>query len=467
MTKKNTSLAYLFVLSLFLIIISPNFLSRGMFVDGVVYANISKNYALGQGSFFHPFYSHTYLTDFSSHPPMFFFLQGLAFKAFGVSFLIEKIYSFVSVLITAIIMIRIYKKFELKNSFLPLFFLSLIPLISWSATNNIIENTLMIFTTLSVLFYIKSLESKRFLFLILSSFSVIIGFSLKGFVALFPFSFPFFYFLVIRKIKFSRLIIDTLFLFAFAILFYIVLFSLSQEAWQYFLDYFNIQIMGDMLNNKLVDSRFYIVWRFIGEIIIVPIIIGLYSLILFIKKKENPFSNKSNNKIGLMFLLFSLSSVLPIMITMKQSGFYLLPSLPFVAIGFAALIDESIEKLIISLKPSKLLKLSAVFLFLVAVLLNAYFYKKDNRDREMLHDMDIIATNIPKNVIINTIPKMEEEYSLFAYYSRFHNISIDLDIRNKREYVLIKKELDNDFDKSDYKRLDLNTKSYFLYKKSI
>lgn len=467
MNKKHTFYINLFVFSLFLILISPYFLSRGMFVDGVVYANISKNFAIGKGTFFHPFYSQTYLTNFTSHPPMFFFLQGVVFKIFGTSFLVEKIYSVLSILITTLIMIKIYRKVELKNSFLPALFFLIIPLTYWSATNNIIENTLMILTTLSVLFYLLSLEKKKYLFLTLSCLSIIIGFSLKGFVALFPIVFPIFY-LIINKTKPKRAIWDTVFISAFVLIFYLFVFSLSKEAKDYFVSYFNIQILGDMINKKVVSSRFYILWRFIGEILIIPILIGIYILIYYLRRKSKPIFNKSNNRVGLMFLLFSLSGVLPLMLTMKQSGFYLLPTFPFVAIGLAAFIDENIEKTLqikLSSLNSRILKLTTVFIFVFSIILSLSFYGKDNRDKELLHDMDIISNQIPENSIINTMPQMETEYSLFAYYARFHNISIDLDIRNEREYILIKKEFDNSIIKSQYKSINLDTKSHYLYKK--
>ena len=105
---KKTFPFYLLAISIFLLIISPFLFSRGMFLDGVVYANFSKNFAIGDGSFLHPFYSKTYLINFISHPPMFFFIEGLFFKIFGTGFLVERFYSVLNVLITGIITIKIW-----------------------------------------------------------------------------------------------------------------------------------------------------------------------------------------------------------------------------------------------------------------------------------------------------------------------------------------------------------------------
>jgi hypothetical protein len=58
----------------------------GMFMDGVLYASVSKNYALGFGTFWEPYFSATNYRDFHEQPPLLFFLQGLFCKMFGVAF---------------------------------------------------------------------------------------------------------------------------------------------------------------------------------------------------------------------------------------------------------------------------------------------------------------------------------------------------------------------------------------------
>ena len=466
---KKTFPFYLLAISIFLLIISPFLLSRGMFLDGIVYANFSKNFAIGDGTFLHPFYSETYLTNFVSHPPMFFFFEGLFFKLFGTSFFVERFYSVLCVLITGFVTIKLYKKLGFKNAFLPLFFLVSIPLITWSAANNIIENTLMIFTILSVLFYIYSFEKKRFLFLLLSGLSISIGFSLKGFVALFPYSLPFIYWLIIRKNNFKRMLLDTLLIIVFSALPVLISIYFFHEVKEYFISYFNIQIIGDLLNEQTVDSRFYILGRFLSEIIPSIIICGLYVLIIKLKTKSYPFISKDNNKKALMILLFSLTAVLPIMISMKQRGFYLLPAFPFLAIAFSALIDNSVgdllSKLDIKSKCYFWFKSFSIGLFVVSIIIPVFFYGKDSRDKKLLSDMDVIANYLPPKAVVNVSKEMEKEYSLFAYYARFHNISLDPNINNKRKYILIRKEYNNNFEELHYRKVKLETESFNVYEK--
>lgn len=466
---KKTFPFYLLAVSIFLIIISPFLLSRGMFLDGIVYANFSKNYAIGEGTFLNPFFSQTFLVDFKSHPPMFFFLEGQFFKVFGTSFLIERFYSVLSILIACLLTLKLYKKFDFKMPFLPLFFFLSIPLMTWSVVNNIIENTLIIFTTSSVLFYTYSLSKKRILFIFLAGLSLTIGFSVKGFVAFFPLSFPFIYWLVIRKTNFLRMLTDSILIFLFSIIPILLSIYLSQDVKDYFDHYFEIQIIGGLQNSITVNSRFYILGRFFSELIFSFIILGIYFLVHKLKIRKNPLKNNENNKKALLMFLFSLTAVLPILLSMKQSGFYLLPAFPFVVIAFSGLIDESVSKLISNINPKikwfSTLKYISIVLLIISIFLPFLFYGKDSRDKELLADMDIIAEFIPQKSILSIPPQMLEEYSLFAYYARFHNISIDRNIKVQRKYLLIRKEHSYNFKKMNYKKVNLNTQSYNIYEK--
>jgi hypothetical protein len=50
---------YILIIGFFIIIASPSLLSEGMFMDGLIYANISANLAKGLGSFWSPHFSET------------------------------------------------------------------------------------------------------------------------------------------------------------------------------------------------------------------------------------------------------------------------------------------------------------------------------------------------------------------------------------------------------------------------
>jgi hypothetical protein len=57
---------------------------------------------------------------------------------------------------------------------------------------------------------------------------------------------------------------------------------------------------------------------------------------------------------------------------------------------------------------------------------------------------------------------MYEDWSLHAYFARFKNISLDQDLNNRREYLLIKNENFSDTLNSTYNIVKINTTGYSL-----
>ncbi len=81
-------------------------------------------------------------------------------------------------------------------------------------------------------------------------------------------------------------------------------------------------------------------------------------------------------------------------------------------------------------------------LFFLAGLFSV-FYNKDkfSRDEVKLKDTYAIIQAIPAGSVINIHPGMWEDWSLHGYYARLKGVSLDPDLNNMREYLLIR----NDF----------------------
>jgi 4-amino-4-deoxy-L-arabinose transferase-like glycosyltransferase len=79
---------------LFIIFLLTSFLDRaiqeGMFFDGVTYAAISRNLAIGKGTFWDVYFRGNW--RFSEHPPLMFGIQALFFKTLGDHYLTERFY---------------------------------------------------------------------------------------------------------------------------------------------------------------------------------------------------------------------------------------------------------------------------------------------------------------------------------------------------------------------------------------
>ena len=173
MSKKSIPY-FIIVFALLLGVSAPALFSDGMFMDGLIYATVAKNLANGIGTFWYLQFSETLFPAFHEHPPLAIAMQSVLFRIFGDSIYIERFYSLFTFIITGFIIFFIWKQVSGKKNtslaWLPLFFWISIPLTTWSCANNMLENTLMIFTSLSILFALKSLDNRQYLYIFLSGF---------------------------------------------------------------------------------------------------------------------------------------------------------------------------------------------------------------------------------------------------------------------------------------------------------
>lgn len=454
---------YLSAVSVFLIIISPNLLSDGMFMDGVLYAIVSNNLANSQGTLWH---LNMQPVDpvFYAHPPLGFVLQSVFFRLFGNSMYIERIYSLLTFIITGFIMVKIWnsiaQKDERKLQWVMLSFWFIIPLVSWAVSNNMLENTMMIFTCLSVLFIIKSMKGKRFLYLLLAGLSLFAAFLTKGFVGLFPLSLIFWIYVFNKDITFKRFIIDLLFTIVATVLPFIILILVSYDAKEFFNIYMHTQVLKSIDSVQTVGSRFYITGQLVKELVFVFLVI---LFVFFITRKKIPLT--PINKWTLIFLFLGLSGILPIMITLKQRGFYMLPSFPFLAISAALFVAPGVNYLINKINYSHLrfrvFKYVSMFLFIGGVVLIGLNVNRIGRDKNKIEDVYTIMKIVPSHTSISLSPDLHTDWSLHAYFGRYADIG--LDSKNLNHKFLILKKGDNFSLSKTYSRIGVNLNEYELY----
>src|SRR5215217_4869105 len=88
----------------------PRSFDHVLFVDGLAYAAISRNMALGLGSFWEPYFADSFWLPynrcafFCEHPPLMFGMESLLFRILGESLAVENIYNLL-VLLASILLI--------------------------------------------------------------------------------------------------------------------------------------------------------------------------------------------------------------------------------------------------------------------------------------------------------------------------------------------------------------------------
>jgi hypothetical protein len=264
------------------------------------------------------------------------------------------------------------------------------------------------------------------------------------------------------------MVLDTVIILISAVLPLILLF-LFTGAHEFFPKYIGM-VFSKISTGVTADSRFYIIYRLVMELL--PAFGIILVLMLYSWKNKLSFYNFSSNlSPASVFFSLGLAGVLPILATMDQSSYFLLLSFPFFAISLGLIVNPSIETLLerIDYNSNKyrLFKLFGVIALSAGIILSVYFSGDINRDKNMLNDMRVILVKLEKDSTINILPEMYEEWSLHAYYGRYKNISLDPDLKNRHEYLLIRISLYSDTINNGFVKVDLKTEEYELFRRKI
>lgn len=468
--KIDKYLPQIFVVSLFMLLLAPFLFSEGMFMDGLIYAGVSRNLAFGLGDFWNLHFSQTFATEFRGHPPLVFYLQSLFFKIFGDYLWVERLYSLTTGLATIFLIFLVWKKFspsETKHfSWLPVLLWLTIPLVAWSYPNNILENTMLIFILLSILSQKIGIDKNNFAYFILAGFFTFAALFSKGFPSLFVWVFVPLHWLIFRKTKIWQVIFYTFLTITFTVLPLLLVLIVSEKAQIALQEYMDIQILKNISGETISKPSFKIVGRLFSEIAVSLIISGL--LFIFSLKKIGKKPSIQNIKYFLFFVIIGLSASLPLVIATKQRGFYLTTSFPFFALGFAFLIIPIIkylsEKINLKQRTYKFVKISLIGLFFVSIISHAFFWGKPARDKNKVSDVKKICAVVPENSIVSVSVENFRDWSLQAYFVRYANISLCHNKDKEYKYVIVSKKTPKR-DTSNYQNTKLQLNNYFLFEK--
>lgn len=440
--NKNYSniFGFLFVIGLFFIIVSKDFLTEGMFFDGVLYSKIANNISIGECSFWHLMVTDTYGSTFYSHPPLAIWLQSLFYDLFGNSFLVEKIYSMTTLVVTMVLLLFVWKElgFSLKKFWFVLSLWLFVPTVIWCSTNNMLENTMGIFTLASVLMYLICLKHNqpiRILFCFLSGTMLFLAFFCKGFTGLYPLVFPILYWLFMQKGEFIIACLDELIVVLGLVIPTMLLLFFSNDAYLFFEQYVQVQIVDSLSDVQTDGSRFDILINFFSDMILPFVIAGV---VLIVGKVRKTLTWNSNNiRICLLFLSLALSGILPMMISIKQSRFYILTVFPLMAISIGAMLFPTLESFSLSEKIKKTIAAVVVAVFVAAITLNIYFFGRISRDQEMISDIHLLLSGIPEKSIVNVDDEILSDYQFCLYCARYHNVSVETGDSQQYKIVLL------------------------------
>lgn len=418
LNKSTLVKTILFTSVVFFISISQ-LVKKSQFVDSLIYSGIAKDFAKGKSSFWN-YYDVSYAQSASGHPPFAMYLQSFFFKIFNSEILPHALFTMFNLSLNILGIFLIWSMlFPQKKDkvFVPIFLWFLTPLIFWSFSNNILENTLSYLILFSTYFCIRSVKQNNFYFTILGALFSILAVLTKGPVGLFPLIvLPLYWVIYKNKKAFYYSISFTI---ASISTFFLIL--LHDDAYIFFKDYIEIQLFpslnGDLENNKW--THFYITQKLLVELI--PLFIVF---LIFYFKKQIDFKQK---KEFLFLLLLGIFCSLPLSISPKAHGFYLVPSIAFFALAFSSLFNFNSLKLNTFL--SKSYVLAIVFMIFSASLFVTFLnYGKIDKNKEKIEFTSEVRKLIPSEIKqVYLAPNLELDFYLRAFFTRYNDIRTETD----------------------------------------
>jgi Dolichyl-phosphate-mannose-protein mannosyltransferase len=436
----------------------------GLFDDGVFYGSISRNLATEPKE--NPWQLVVSLTlddNFNGHPPFMFWLQSLFFRILGDYFWVEKLFSLVCLLFSLWAIKLVWNLLlpqQKMYAYLPVFLWLLTPMTWWSFGNNMLENLLTALDLWAVFFIFKHIQAhKWFSFNLFLATALLIAASLtKGFVGLYPLSVLAAYWFFDKKSNFYKVFIASAFILLGVILFYTFLIWYDENAKTFLLRYISLQIAPSLSGQSAATSRFLILQKIIEEnliIVLVLFLLFLYQKIAKFKVEKIDFSRFK------MFIFLAFSATLPMMISPKQLGFYIVPALPLFALAAAVLVLPIISHL--RRQQTELNYLFLAFkLFIISCFIGFYVnFGTIGRNKEILNDVLLINKKIAAHTVVRLQDDLYKSWNLHGYLYRFGYINLLCDDSRAYRYWLVKKN--TDFYLSDYEKMNLNTQLYDIW----
>ena len=403
--EKNALLAVAAALFCYL---AADLAGLGLALDGLVYANVAKLLAGGEGGVWSLPY---YIDDrpaFAEHPPLgIWLLSGWLFATDGLTgngLWSEKAYSLTVAALWIALACRLYQAVSgRRDHWLPIALLALMPAASYTLKNNFLENTLTLLTSVACLCAWRAPNSWRWTFL--TALAVWLAVGVKGPVGLFPLAAPWLFGWLAAG-QFGAGLRSSLAACALvaaglsAVLLHPPALAAAEAYWQ-------SQLGPTFAGERLPDhGRAYL----LGHLSLNLGLAGVAVLVLggWREAAWRPHWRQAKAVLGV-----ALCAALPLLISPRQYRHYLLPSLPLFAIGLSLLTTPRLPRL-----PYRAL---AVILAVAGCLRFAYNWQAIPENEPQIVDAQALA-GMDLGGTIAVCANTNRPEALMAYLFRHHGI---------------------------------------------
>jgi 4-amino-4-deoxy-L-arabinose transferase-like glycosyltransferase len=422
----------------------PRAAQPGMFVDGVTYASIARNLAAGVGSFWAPSYTATVYPVFREHPPLGFALEAAAFAAFGDHLGVERACSILFGVATALLMMRLWRRTTglAALEWVPVVFWLLPSTVTWGIVNNLLEPSQTMFTTAAVLAFALAMQSRRasMAWAGVAGAAIVCAFLVKGPTGLFPLAAPLVAAAVFPDRRRVALRIGLVMVLAVAVAAVVLLGTETSRA--ALAEYWNRQVVAS-LQGMRGGGRWGSVMRHLlaGVLLRMALLLALVWALVRIARGAGGVMRRAPDRWTWFFLGMAVSGSLPVAVSARVSGHYLVPAIPMFALAFGGLAASVLAPTLSAwVRPGSIAGRIAVALGAVllaaAVALPLAGVKMEPRDVEWMADYRRLAPSMPRSATIATCEAASDDWGSHAYLQRFFRVSLDPGSADSRAHFL-------------------------------
>jgi hypothetical protein len=432
----------------------PRLVSQGMFADGINFSALALNLAEGRGTYFAPWFSQFHWlpyvrTDaFYEHPPGLWWIQSWFFKALGPHWSTEKIYCFVVLVLTVLVMNllwkTVFKDDVVKKSlaWLPVFLWYLIPTINWGTPNNMLEVTMSLCCLTAILCVAKANNASSDLyfgaFLLMSGLFTTLAFCVKGVVGLFPLAAPFF---SIHKQTLRRTLLSILPTTVF-LLFFGAMWNYP-PARNFWTVWFETQVASSIAGTREMGEKNWLGYLNLPIMSFFELLPSTCVLLLLIWLSRNFQEKKNANKTSFawwFFLVFA-SAFFPLLISIKQKMYYAVPALPYLTMAgvafFAVPLTKLFQKWLDSIHGFKYIKGVTFALLAGSLLYTPTQIGRIAREKHVFDTMNAMTPIFPDGGVFLVDSVSMADFVYHSYFMRFHRWEITNDVNLTKNALIL------------------------------
>lgn len=468
MGKTNNIHQYFYytVIVLIGLLFFPRLADFGLFMDGSIYGTVAHNMAIGDGSFWQPMFHNYYAlvgvnsAIFYEHPPLMFWIQSWFFKLFGDGFYVENFYGVIILLLHILTITFFFKditksKYSIFAVWPVLLLWYFVPTILWSTSQNMLDNTLSLWTLLSVWASYRAVRKDHFLWAILAGVLMGLAVLTKGPLGFFPLTaiallwLANFWTKPTGSYSFYRAFYKSIAVVAgFGIV--VVNIMTNPKGKVFMLHYIKQQVIPSVTGQKEIESTLTGHLSILKNMLIefspiYGVAILLWILFHFFRKEHYTIKNKT---IALWLIFVGLSATMPIALSAKSHSFYLISSVPYFAMAVGIYWIDSIlsltQKVILARKNKRTWRVFLTSIVLFTIVSTSVQWGKYHRDGSMLKDLDALSEKVNPMDTIGIEKGLLPWATLHSNLERHHLLYTSPHWTDKKT-VLVKKQVGTSF----------------------